>query len=148
METLIAIEAIKVVKAKYFRYVDTRDWDGLRSIFAADAQLDVPEAGTGVRDIEQSLKIFADVLEGAVSVHFGHMPEIEITSPTTARAIWPMDDRIYWSTEKASALGYAKLRGFGHYHETYTRIDGAWRIQTMRLTRTRLITEPPPRVIA
>lgn len=147
IEKLIAIEAIKVVKAKYFRFVDTKDWDGLRAIFTPDAQLEVPEARTGPAGIDQSLIFFEQALEGAVSVHFGHMPEIEIESENHARAIWPMDDRIYWPPERASILGYAQLRGFGHYHETYQRLNGEWKIKTMRLTRLRLVTQTPPRAV-
>jgi hypothetical protein len=27
------------------------------------------------------------------------------------------------------------VQGFGHYHETYTRKDGQWRIASLKLTR-------------
>ena len=147
IDKLVAIEAIKTVKAKYFRFVDTRDWDGLRSIFTPDALLEVPEARAGASNLDESLIFFQQALEGAVSVHFGHMPEIEIEDEDHARAIWPMDDRIYWPPESASILGYAQLRGFGHYHETYERLDGEWKIRTMKLTRLRLVTQTPPRAV-
>ena len=29
------------------------------------------------------------------------------------------------------------LVGYGHYHETYEKIDGQWRIKTSKLTRLR-----------
>jgi hypothetical protein len=29
------------------------------------------------------------------------------------------------------------LHGYGHYHETYEKIDGRWRIKTSKLTRLR-----------
>ncbi|MFL6084784.1 MAG: nuclear transport factor 2 family protein, partial [Mycobacterium sp.] len=29
------------------------------------------------------------------------------------------------------------LRGYGHYHETYEKIDGQWRITSSKLTRLR-----------
>ena len=33
----------------------------------------------------------------------------------------------------------------GHYHETYEKTDGEWRIKTLRLTRLRMdMTAPPP----
>ena len=31
-------------------------------------------------------------------------------------------------------------RGFGHYHETYTKLDTGWRIRTSRLIRLRAFT--------
>jgi hypothetical protein len=29
------------------------------------------------------------------------------------------------------------LRGYGHYHETYEKVDGQWRITSSTLTRLR-----------
>jgi hypothetical protein len=29
------------------------------------------------------------------------------------------------------------LAGYGHYHETYEKVEGAWRIKTSTLTRLR-----------
>ena len=42
---LIAIEEIKQLKARYFRCMDTKDYTGLRAVFADDAVFDA----TGVR---------------------------------------------------------------------------------------------------
>lgn len=30
------------------------------------------------------------------------------------------------------------LHGAGHYHETYAKVDGEWKIQSLHLTRTRM----------
>lgn len=141
---LDAIEAIKTLKARYFRFVDTKDWNSLRGVFSEDARVEVPEAVDEPKNREETLKFFAAAVDGSVSVHFGHMPEIEVLSEDTAAGVWAMDDRIYWPPEKAALLGYSQLRGFGHYHETYVRVGGHWRIRTMRLTRLRLVTQRPP----
>jgi hypothetical protein len=53
-----------------------------------------------------------------------------VTSTTTARGIWPMEDRL--GPEGSSGRS---VHGFGHYHETYEHVDGAWRIKTLRLSR-------------
>jgi hypothetical protein len=64
------------------------------------------------------------------------MPEIEITSPTTARGVWAMEDMLRWPDGR-------ELHGYGHYHETYERTDDGWRIKTLTLTRLRTdVTEP------
>lgn len=148
-DQLLAIEKIKVLKARYFRYVDTKDWDSLRSVFSPDAVIEVPEAAEEPMNREDALKLFRDVVvEGSVSVHFGHMPEIEVIDMESATGIWAMDDRIYWPADQAALLGYSQLRGFGHYHETYRCVDGNWTIRTMRLTRLRLITQRPPVVVS
>ena len=72
-------------------------------------------------------------VEPLVTVHHGHMPEIELTSPTTARGIWAMEDILHTPEDSVNVV-----HGFGHYHETYERIDGEWRINTLRLTRLRV----------
>ena len=72
---------------------------------------------------------------GAFTVHHGHMPEIEITSPTTARGIWAMQD--FLRMPEGSPLGVKSLVGWGHYTETYERIEGEWKIKTLVLTRLR-----------
>lgn len=143
-DKLFAIEEIKALKARYFRFLDTKDWPGLRSVFAPDATIEVPEAVAEAQPLDQALAFIEAAVDGGISIHFGHMPEITIEDEDHARGIWAMDDRIYWSTDKAAVLGYAQLRGFGHYHETYHRLGGQWAIKTMRLTRLRLITQRPP----
>ena len=64
----------------------------------------------------------------AVTVHQGHMPEIDLTSETTATGIWALNDIIIWSSGM-------RLDGYGHYHETYEKSDGEWRIKSSKLTR-------------
>ena len=41
---LLAIEEIKQLKSRYFRSMDTKDWEALRSIFCADATFDARAA--------------------------------------------------------------------------------------------------------
>jgi len=59
-----------------------------------------------------------------------HAPEIELTSATAARGIWALNDVV----RLVPALS---LHGYGHYHETYEKIDGRWRIKASKLTRLR-----------
>jgi hypothetical protein len=33
------------------------------------------------------------------------------------------------------------MHGYGHYHETYEKVDGRWRIKTITLTRLRVDVE-------
>jgi SnoaL-like domain len=43
LQRLLAIEAIKNLKARYFRSVDTKDWDGFKAVFAPDALFDISQ---------------------------------------------------------------------------------------------------------
>ena len=131
------IEAIKQLKARYFRTMDTKDWDGMRRVFADDVRMDTTSSGGGVvHGADEFMVFLRGVIGDVVTVHHGHMPEIEMTSPTTATGIWAMEDRLRWPNG-------AQMEGFGHYHETYEKVDGEWRIKSSTLTRLRVDFEEP-----
>jgi len=138
LEELDAIEQIKKLKARYFRYLDTKDWDSFQEVFAPDATLDTTTDRPDVPVVQGNDKIreYVERDAGPIStVHQGHTPEIEITSPTTATGIWAMQDVL--KMPKDSPLGIKGLVAWGHYIDTYEQIDGAWKIKSSRLTRIR-----------
>jgi uncharacterized protein (TIGR02246 family) len=131
------IEEIKKLKARYFRCLDTKDWDGYRDVFTDDVTLDLPTPD-GSRGTQQGIDIFMDYVRALTiiqSVHHGHMPEIELTSPDTATGIWAMEDHVQFSE------GY-ESHGYGHYHETYEKADDRWRIKAMKLSYLRMDVSP------
>jgi SnoaL-like domain len=143
-----AIQHIRHLKARYFRCMDTKDWDGMRAVFAPDAVLDMsaeavrrgapPEDGItrgGDLIVERMQRSLANVS----TVHHGHMPEIRLVSDVQAIGIWAMEDMLRWE-DPASPL--AELHGYGHYHETYEHLSGEWRIKSLRLDRLRVDTIP------
>ena len=65
------------------------------------------------------LAFLQQTLADAVTVHHGHMPEITLTSATTATGIWALHDDIVWPDG-------TRMQGDGHYHETYDA--GGWRV--------------------
>jgi hypothetical protein len=86
IERLVAIEQITRLKAAYFRYMDTKDWQAFADQFTADATMDVSgETGGGVIEGRREIASFVRNAIGEVTtVHHGHMPEINIISPTEA----------------------------------------------------------------
>jgi hypothetical protein len=145
LERLVAIEAIGQLKARYFRACDTKDWDLLASVFTPDAVIDFT-AGGSPRLHEEigtstahgpagAVTWIQAATRGAVTVHQGFMPEIEVTSPTTATGIWAMADHLWY--EEGSGSQYREIDAVGHYHETYEKVDGRWLIKHLRLTRLR-----------
>ena len=123
------IESIKQLKARYFRTMDTKDWDAMRRVFTDDLVADTSAAGGNVVEgADEFVAFLRSTLADAVTVHQGHMPEIDLTSETTATGIWALNDIIIWSSGM-------RLDGYGHYHETYEKSDGEWRIKSSKLTR-------------
>jgi hypothetical protein len=75
------------------------------------------------------------LVDEQITTHHGHMPIIDIVSDTEATGIWAMEDIIRTPKDKPSVKGYTGLHGFGHYHETYVRGAGGWRIKSCRISR-------------
>jgi uncharacterized protein (TIGR02246 family) len=142
---LEAVEEIRRLKAAYFRTMDTKDWDGFADVFTRDAVMDMSgemrDGRTGGAGVTRGNVAIAAFVKGAVdpveTVHHGHMSEIEITSPTTAKGIWSMEDMLRWPPGSP----IHEMHGYGHYHETYEKVDGRWRIKTITLTRLRVDVE-------
>jgi hypothetical protein len=72
------------------------------------------------------------------TVHQSHTPDITIETPTTASAVWYLEDQLYWRDADREHW----IRGFGYYHERCVRIDGDWVFNYRRLERTLLIASP------
>ncbi|BBY43473.1 DUF4440 domain-containing protein [Mycolicibacterium celeriflavum] len=128
---LVEIEAIKQLKARYCRLLDTKQWAAWRTIFTDDFLSDTSEAGGKVIDGADKFVAFTrKSLRNQATVHQVHAPEIVITSPTTARGVWALEDVVRFGPG-------INLRGYGHYTETYEKADGQWRIKSSKLTRLR-----------
>lgn len=127
--------AIANLKARYCRYLDTKDWAGYASLFTEDVVIDT--TGSGGPRMEGRDAAVASIrasLDAATTVHQVHTPQIEIDGDE-ARAVWAMQDRLSWPNGR-------KLDGAGHYHERYVRRGGAWKIVESRLTRLYLDLQP------
>jgi SnoaL-like domain len=169
IEEMLAIEAIKRLKARYFRCLDTKDWNGYLAVFTPDARIDSSWAGIPIdytgkprvidgvvpppptpewdwHDPVKFVENLSKLLENVTTVHHGHMPEIELTSPTTATGIWAMEDKLLYPQAPPSSGprgsgpqgGTREMHGYGHYTETYERQADGWRIKSLRLTRVRV----------
>jgi hypothetical protein len=130
---LLEIEAIKQLKARYCRYLDAKDWEAWRTVFADDFVSDTAESGGEVIvGADHFLAYIGKILgkPSQITVHQVHAPEIELTSATTACGVWALNDVV-------RLLPALTLHGYGHYLETYEKTDGQWRIKTSKLTRLR-----------
>src|SRR5688572_10563661 len=116
--------------------MDTKDWDGFRQCFTDDVRVDVTaDAGPDAlyAGVDAFLAMLVPTLTCLVTGHHGNIPDIELTSPTTATGIWAMEDVLKFPP----ASGLDELHGWGHYHEEYEKVGDDWRIRSTRLTRLR-----------
>ena len=94
------IEAIRQLKARYFRTMDTKDWDGMRGGVHRRRRDGHDRVGRRRRHRRRRVHGVpaGRCSHGRVTVHHGHMPEIELTSRRTATGIWALHDIIIWPT--------------------------------------------------
>lgn len=145
IERLIAIEAIKSLKARYCRCVDTQDWPGFRALFTDDASLFFPENYAAPSTIDDFMGGIAAALAGCVSVHHAYMAEIDVVGEAEATGIWAMDDKLFFAPDAIGFGQASEIEGAGHYHETYEKRDGRWLFKSVRLSRLRLDVRARPR---
>ena len=123
------IEAIKKLKAKYFRCVDQKLWEEMETVLTEDA---VADYGMGI-ELLQGRKAIIEFLkknldrDSMISVHQGHNPEIEITSDTTATGVWVLNDRLIIQT-------IATLNGWRYYEDEYVKVNGEWKKKSTKIT--------------
>ncbi len=138
LERILAIEEIRVLRARYFRGVDGKDWAGFRALFAPDAELSFPDdvPGLVLRGAAGIAEAVAGSLADVCSVHHGHMGEISVHGADRGSGIWAMED-LLWFGAKSSAPGL-RLHGYGHYHDEYVRAEGGWLFARVVLRRLRV----------
>lgn len=139
-DELVAFEVIRQLKAKYCRFVDTKQWELLQALFTPDACLEgfgsVPDGSSPAEFVDGVSKR----LQTATTIHHVQAPEIALLGPDTARGIWSMMDYVQFAadqpvSDQAADRGW---RGWGYYEEEYARDAGEWRITYMRLVRQRM----------
>jgi hypothetical protein len=150
LETLNAIEDIRRLEARYARYADYKRWEDLAGLFTQDGtfrSLDVD--GNPVVDMNGREDIATQLgarNSGDVQpLHQLLTHEIDVESKTTAKAVWAMADLIFRGESAIPSQKpgdahppFRTMRGWGHYHVTYRKVDGEWLIATREQTRTRL----------
>ena len=133
LQRLIDIEEIKQLRARFANAVDNRRWGELRNgILAKNCVVDVPSGMVQQenRSATERTKLVGDeaivaFIRGALGdkpggSHAVSIPIIETLSSTSAKGIWRL--------------------GTATYFDTYTKIDGRWRMQSIRFEPT----EPGP----
>lgn len=157
IEQLLAVAAIRKTKATYWYAIDTKNWPLLATVFNENSLIDF----RGERDLkpgeivnrlipatealaagdpavvkggEAFAQFATTVVVNWTTVHHGGEPIIDIIDSTHAKAIFPVFDYVDTGTG-------TKFKGWGHYHETYLKIDGRWTIDSLFLTRLRLDTD-------
>jgi hypothetical protein len=135
------LDQIRELKARYCRFADTKQWEQVAALFTDDAVMRFRDVDGGLTD-EVSAARFAATIGGRVAegqpVHHLFSHEIAFTSETTATGVWAMEDLIFHDRDAHPEAPFTSMHGFGHYHDTYRKVAGVWRIAGSELTRLRV----------
>ena len=139
VQELVELEALRRLKATYFYCVDMKDMEGWLALWVPDGTFQWEHASSAggqdgkpgriYRGKDLSL-IFTEIANFAQTVHIGHSPLLDVISESEARGIWGMEDIV--------DLPNQSMHAYGHYHETYRKIEGKWKFSTVYLKRLRV----------
>ena len=117
------IDAIKRLKYKYVRCVDSKLWDDLAQCFIQEATTSYggKYSPTGLAAILDFLSKYNP--PEVITMHHVHHPEIELTGAETARATWALQDFVI------SLKGDWSHYGTALYQDEYVKVDGRWKIK-------------------
>lgn len=145
-ERLMALDEIRLLKAKRDRAADTKDWALYESLHAHDHHSyneDYPPTTTAA----EMIAVTRASMENLVTLHHSHNPEIIFESDTRARGIWAMKGLSSWRQGDEKHWFIA----FGHYFETYERRSGRWLFTSRRLKYYHTMSSPgadfPPKIV-
>jgi len=138
LDRLLAMEDIKQIPLRYCRCVSQKDWDCWKDLFTADFYYDVPRMGRmqGPDGIVDFLKTVGPY-DRVVSVFHSYGAEIELLSPTRARAVWAADYMFYYppgqkypTNGKEVVPPGGQTTTYTYYYQTYEKIGEKWKIKT------------------
>ncbi|MBU6269183.1 MAG: nuclear transport factor 2 family protein, partial [Sphingomonadales bacterium] len=109
---LEAVEAIRNLKARYFRCMDCKDWDELPGLFTRGMKVITPEGAVYTGSGAAYAAALRGSLEAAVSCHQGLTAEIEVLDEANARGVWAMQDVLEWP-DRHPRTGWKSLVGRG-----------------------------------
>lgn len=132
-DNLAEIEAIKQVKYRYLRALDTKHWDDFADTLTEDVIGDYGESlgeehhftdrATLVEFMRTSMPA------GVITEHRVTHPEIDIDGDE-ATGIWYLQDKVI-----VADINFM-LVGAGFYHDTYRRTADGWKISKTGYDRT------------
>ena len=131
-EDLVELELIKRLKYKYLRCLDQKLWDEMAECFVPDATAAYSGGKYSYQGRDAILEFLVKSMgeDSFLSSHRVHHPEIDLSSPTTARGVWALEDVVVDTKWEIT------IRGAAFYTDDYVKQDGVWRIQHTGYKRT------------
>lgn len=121
------IEEIKRLKGKYFRCLDSKDWDGLEETLSPNVHTSYSGGKlkfNGPREVTDYFR--KSMPDTDLTLHQGHTPEIWFESDDVAYGHWYLQDNLIFC--EGNPYAGTQIQGSAIYTDKYERIDGRWLI--------------------
>ena len=122
------IEQIKALKSRYFRALDTKDWDALEQTLSSDISTSYSNVKLVFHGPKEVTDYFKEVMPATeITLHQGHNPEITLESDTVAWGKWYLQDILIFT--EGNPYAGTQIQGSAIYTDKYVKVDGKWLIQ-------------------
>lgn len=141
LERLVALEDIRLLRAKYCRYIDSGAFERLREIMVPHIVLDLSQTGEmlGAAEAGSIAPVHGlDNVVGYLNEHFTRLkmrlhivtiPEIDFTDDEHATGIWRQETYVKEGRTDIPGSGIA----FCTVYDRYEKVDGKWLIAAVRV---------------
>jgi hypothetical protein len=132
MIDLNEFEAIKQLKYKYFRCLDSKRWNEIAETFTETATAAYDNGKYSYEGRDAIVEILSGSLgdRDIISLHMGHHPELALGDAGSATGTWYFEDHVIFINAGL------RLRGAGFYHDRYVKVGGLWQIEHTGYVRT------------
>jgi 3-phenylpropionate/cinnamic acid dioxygenase small subunit len=126
LKELLEKQAIIDLQSDYWWYMDSKQWDKWRTVFADDLQY-YQFGELAYESADDFCGNTSAQLQDFITAHQAHQNKIVITGPDTATARWILNDCL--TIPSADQV----MKGYGYYINDYAKVDGKWVIKVLRL---------------
>lgn len=128
IQRLKDIDEIKSLKSRYFRALDTKDWDALEETLHPDISTSYSNGKLVFHGPKEVTNYFNESMpKTEITLHQGHNPEITILSDTEAEGKWYLEDRLIFA--EGNEYCGLQIEGSAIYTDKYVKVDGKWLIR-------------------
>ena len=133
LKALEDINAIRELKARYLRACDRKQPEVMRDCFVEKGALIEADNFPSFNDREGWVKVFTELAvnnPNVMDTHHGQNPQITLTGPDAASAIWDLQFTQI-NLKERTVVNLA-----GEYRDEYVRSGGRWWISSQRFRQT------------
>ncbi len=128
VQQLKDVQAIKELKSKYFRALDTKNWDELETTMTPNISTAYSNGKLVFHGPKEITNYFKESMpDTEIPLHQGHNPVVWFESDTVAYGKWYLQDNLIFA--EGNPYCGTQIQGSAIYTDKYVKVDGQWLIE-------------------